>query len=46
MENMRGKTTPEEVLQAQLESIAHAEGGPMSGTVPLRCLSGSSGMKV
>jgi len=39
METMRGKTTPDEVLQAQLDAIAHAEGGPMSGTVPLRWLS-------
>ena len=39
MENMRGKTTPDEVLQAQLDAIAHAEGGPMSGTVPLRWFS-------
>jgi len=35
---MRGKATPDEVLQAQLDAIARAEGGPMEGTVPLRWL--------
>lgn len=38
MKNMRGKTTPDEVLQAQLDAIARAEGGPMAGTIPLRWL--------
>jgi hypothetical protein len=37
-DDLRGKTTPDQVLQAQLDAIARIEGAPMEGTVPLRWL--------